>query len=163
MCGGMPVCPSVEEGWTKWLNELSSCVIDLHCVYIEYIHCTHIRVHLDGKGILTPKNYSYCNDHSCQSQLLITTHDALRHHDAKCQVGIGTSNFSKAFDTVPHTLLINKLHLYGIHGSVLRLIESFLVNRRQLVVCDGGEVRVFNGYVRSTSWKCWVHCYFFYT
>ncbi len=61
----------------------------------------------------------------------------MNHRDAKRQVDIGILDFSKAFDTVPHKRLLAKLWLYGIHGSVLKRIESFLSDRRQLVLCDG--------------------------
>ena len=110
-----------------------TCIV---CKLAEHILCTHIRGHLDDKGISTPANHGFRKDHSCETQLL-TTHELLKHRDAKRQVDIGILDFSKAFDTVPHKRLLNKLRLYGIHGSVLRWIESFLPNRRQLVVCDG--------------------------
>ena len=111
-----------------------TCIV---CKLAEHILCSHIRGHLDDKGILTPANHGFRKDHSCESQLLLTTHELLKHRDAKRQVDIGILDFSKAFDTVPHKRLLNKLRLYGIHGSVFRWIESFLTNRRQLVVCDG--------------------------
>ena len=42
-------------------------------------------------------------------------------------------DFRKAFDTVPHKRLINKLHGYGIRGPVLRWVEDFLSERTQYV------------------------------
>ena len=43
----------------------------------------------------------------------------------------------KAFDTIDHTILINKLTFYGIHGVALDLIRSYLNNRYQFVEYDG--------------------------
>ena len=38
---------------------------------------------------------------------------------------------SKAFDCVPHKLLISKLHSYAFNLNALRLIHSYLSNRKQ--------------------------------
>ena len=42
-------------------------------------------------------------------------------------------DFKKAFDTVPHQRLINKLKGYNINGNILNWISSFLTNRYQYV------------------------------
>ena len=42
-------------------------------------------------------------------------------------------NFSKAFDTVNHEILIAKLQYYEIRGTTLKWFESYLHNRQQFV------------------------------
>ena len=44
---------------------------------------------------------------------------------------------SKAFDTIAHTSLINKLTVYGMHGTALYLIRRYLNNRYKFVEYDG--------------------------
>lgn len=46
-------------------------------------------------------------------------------------------DFSKAFDVVPHNLLLHKLQHLGITGNTLKWIRSFLIDRHQQVVVDG--------------------------
>jgi hypothetical protein len=46
-------------------------------------------------------------------------------------------DFSKAFDSVSHSLLIHKLRHYGICGKVNSWIASFLSNRQQSVLVNG--------------------------
>ena len=70
--------------------------------------------------------------------------------DRKKQVGldIAVLHFSKAFDKVSHEHLAIKLDYYGIRGSTLAWINSFLTNRTQQVVLEGivsGTVDVTSG------------------
>jgi len=46
-------------------------------------------------------------------------------------------DLSKAFDTVPHCRLLNKLQAYGIKGKILEWVTDFLTNRRQRVSING--------------------------
>ena len=42
-------------------------------------------------------------------------------------------DFSKAFDTINHDILLSKPYGYGVRGNPLRWFENYLYNRNQVV------------------------------
>ena len=104
---------------------------------MEHILSSQILNHLENHGILTSTQFGFRQQHSCESQLLLTTDDFARYLDNNIQVDVGILDFSKAFDKVPHKRLAAKLNYYGIRGNLLTWIEAFLQNRSQSVVVDG--------------------------
>ena len=57
--------------------------------------------------------------------------------DINDYVGTMTMDLSKAFDSMPHGLLIAKLHAYGMSKNECSMIVSYLSNRRQRVKISG--------------------------
>ena len=51
--------------------------------------------------------------------------------DNKRNFGALLTDFSKAFDWFPHDLLVAKLNAYGFSLPALRLVQSYLSNRKQ--------------------------------
>ena len=111
------------------------------CKLFEPILCSHIRGHLDWQGILTPFNHGSRVSHSCESQLLFTTHDMLQRVDRGEQVDEAILDFSKAFGTVPHHRLLHKLQFCGIDEDIHLWIKNFLITRTQRVLIDGDRSR----------------------
>ena len=46
-------------------------------------------------------------------------------------------DLSKCFDTIDHTILIKKLHMYGITGTTLKWFKHYLNSRKQCVTLKG--------------------------
>ena len=57
-------------------------------------------------------------------------------------------DLSKAFDTINYDILLDKLSYYGISGRALKLLKSYLLDRKQYVVynnCNSNLVDVTTG------------------
>jgi hypothetical protein len=77
---------------------------------------------------------------SCTTQLLKVYNNIGAMLDKGSQVDIIYLDFSKAFDTVPHDLLMHKLRSqFGFNGKLAAWFENYLKDRKQRVVIDNVE------------------------
>ena len=51
-------------------------------------------------------------------------------------------DLSRAFDTISHKILIDKLYKYGIRGIALEWIKDYLLNRKQYVVYNNTKSNI---------------------
>ena len=107
------------------------------CKLLEHIIHSNVMSHFDANNILTDKQHGFRKRRSCESQLIVTIDNIAKHLATGDQVDVILLDFEKAFDKVPHSRLLLKLHYYGVRGPVRSWIESFLTNRKQQVVLDG--------------------------
>ena len=82
---------------------------------------------------------AYIERYSCQHVLLRLIKTWLKCLDENNLVGAILMDLSKAFDCLPHDLLIAKLEAYGVTKDALKLIPPYLSQRKQFVK-NGGSV-----------------------
>lgn len=88
------------------------------------------------KGIPN-EQHGFLQKRSTISNLTIFTDYLFNAIENGGQVDVIYTDFEKAFDRVDHVILLTKLQELGIHGDLLRWIESYLTNRSQAVVIGG--------------------------
>jgi hypothetical protein len=111
-----------------------TCVI---CKTLEHIIASHIMKHLNRNSILAFFQHGFRSGHSCESQLINTIEELARNINNCEQVDAIILDFEKAFDTVAHTRLLNKLAHYGIRGPVHDWLRNWLTGRSQRVTLEG--------------------------
>ena len=109
------------------------------CKTIQHIVHSNVCKFLDSNNILTPKQHGFRPGFSCETQLILSIDDCARSLDSGFRADVAIFDFSKAFDSIPHTRLLGKLHYYGIRGQMLTWFSSFLLNRYQRVVVNGSQ------------------------
>ena len=92
--------------------------------------------HLNDHNILTDCQHGFRAKTSSEMQLILTLHDMAKAIHSS-SIHAANLDFAKAFVKVPHRRLLRKLQHYGIQGSLLNWLESFLTQRFQSVVCEG--------------------------
>ena len=96
-----------------------------------------IMAHADRHNILHPLQHGFRKGLSCDTQLVEFIDDITRNLDNGRQTDCLIMDFSKAFDSVCHSLLTHKLHHYGIKGKTNKWIQSFLNDRNQAEGVEG--------------------------
>ena len=82
---------------------------------------------------------AYRKNYSSNHVLLRLIDDWKESLDNKNIVGTVLMDLSKAFDCIPHDLLIAKLHAYGLTTKALTFIYSYLKRRKQRVKINDSE------------------------
>lgn len=88
-------------------------------------------------NIITNKQHGFVGGRSTTSNLFIYVNYLLEPLNEGHTVHTIYTDFSKAFDRVDHSILINKLSNYGIQGNALCWIHSYLIGRQLQVKVDG--------------------------
>ncbi|KAL4225204.1 hypothetical protein ACF0H5_015895 [Mactra antiquata] len=60
-------------------------------------------------------------------------------------------DLSKAFDCLPHDILLSKLSAYGLSESASSLLKSYLSDRKQQIKIESVEVKMASSQLRATQ------------
>lgn len=108
----------------------------LNKIFEKLLH-KRLTSFLESNDIFTNNQFGFRKNMSTNdavNNLLSSIYKAM---EEKEFLGAVFIDLSKAFDTVPHDLLLKKLEHYGVRGIALNLIQSYLSNRKQFVSLEG--------------------------
>ncbi|KAL0871637.1 hypothetical protein ABMA27_004163 [Loxostege sticticalis] len=109
----------------------------LSCLAKLFESLVYASLYSHLNNYICTQQHGFVKNRSTLSNLLEFKHYLCQTFASCGQVDAIYLDFSKAFDKVNHSLLCQKLSLYGIHGCLLRWITSYLSNRSQLVTVKG--------------------------
>ncbi|KAK4823614.1 hypothetical protein QYF61_004217 [Mycteria americana] len=106
---------------------------------MEQIILSAITRHIQDKQVIRPSQHGFRKGRSCLTNLISFYDKVTRLADEGKAVDVVYLDFSKAFDTVSHNILLEKLAAHGLDGRTLRWVKSWLDGQAQRVVVNGDE------------------------
>jgi len=105
---------------------------------VEKLVSAQLTAYLESNNLMPRLQSAYRRHHSTETALLRVLSDLLSAADSQRMTLLGHLDLSAAFDCVDHDILLHRLQkAFGIHGSALKWIRSFLVDRSQQVSYGG--------------------------
>ena len=128
------ITPIFKKGKKSCVNNYRpvslTCVL---CKLLESIIRDHIIEHLTSNKLFSEKQFGFIKGRSTVTQLLEILDKWTDWLESGGQIDVIYTDLEKAFDKVPHKLLIHKLKAYNLNSQVIDWIISFyLIDNSEL-------------------------------
>ncbi|PKU44707.1 rna-directed dna polymerase from mobile element jockey- hypothetical protein [Limosa lapponica baueri] len=104
---------------------------------MEWLLLGIISKHVEEKKATRSSQHEFIKGKSCLTNLIAFYNDVTGWIDEGRVMDVVYLDFSKAFDTVSHSILIGKLRKRGLDEWTVKWIENWLKDRAQRVVISG--------------------------
>lgn len=113
-----------------------SLLSPINKIFEKFIY-NQLQSYLDKKQLIHPNQYGFRPGYSTSLAVSTIYDEIINNMEEKKYTCAIFLDLAKAFDTVDHNILIQKLDLYGIRGNVLDLFKSYFCNRKHYTVVNG--------------------------
>jgi len=150
VCGIFPAClkvaritPIYKQGdRTLVKNYRPISVLSTLSKVFERLMCRRLVSFLKVNGILFEGQFGFRENSSTSDAVVEFLDRTVRSIDGKQSTIAIFLDFAKAFDTVCHRILVDKLEHVGIRGSVLDWFRTYLYSRKQYVCISDSKSEI---------------------
>ena len=143
------VVPVYKNGNDSLLqNYRPISILNVLAKIFEKLIYTRLNNYFNTNGLFSSNQFGFTKHKDTSQAVILSNINALNAYINKSYVIGVFLDFSKAFDTVDHDLLLHKLHRYGLRGVVYDFMRSYLANRTQYVQikdCKSSPIVVTTG------------------
>ena len=101
---------------------------------LERVVASRLNTYLSEQSLRDPSQSAYQQHHSVETTLLKVHNDIMLAMDNNDAIMLVLLDLSAAFDTIDHAILLQRVHdEFGIHGTALSWLQSYLQGRSQCV------------------------------
>ncbi|GAB0204118.1 mitochondrial enolase superfamily member 1 [Grus japonensis] len=104
---------------------------------MEQIILSAITRHVQDNQVIRPSQHAFMKGRSCLTNLIFFCDKVIPLVDEGKAVGVVYLDFSKAFDTISHSILLEKLTGDSLVGCTLCWVKNCLDGQAQRVVVNG--------------------------
>ena len=119
------------------MNYRQVSLTSICCKTLEREISDHIYSYCEVNNLFSKDQFGFRKLHTVEDQLLLTYDKVSEWLDSSSVVDVVLFDFSKAFDRVSHSVLLDKLSNLGIGGRVLSWLADFLTGRVMRVCVSG--------------------------
>lgn len=127
--------PKIEEP-TEFKHLRPISILPIFSKIFEKIINQQLRDHINDYNILPENQSGFRPAHSCTTAILKITDDIHDAADKGMLTALVLLDYSKAFDTLNHELLLAILNFIGLDTKAINLIKSYLQMRTQKVTLN---------------------------
>lgn len=143
--GTFPTCEKVAKitplfktgSHTNIDNYRPISVLNILSKVVERVFYNQLTNYLENNKLLSEHQYGFRRSRSTRNAVTRLVDNIRQNMDEGNLTGALFMDLRKAFDTVNHACLLQKLPYYGIIGTELEWISSYLFQRSQAVLYDG--------------------------
>lgn len=110
----------------------------------EKVLFQQLNEHFENNGLLSKHQYGFRTQRNTEMAALELVDNLTKLLDVNNTPISVFLDLSKAFDTLDHDILLEKLKYYGVTGVSLKLCQNYLSNRTQYVQIENNKSNILN-------------------